>query len=69
MVNLLYTTTSISRNKRMKKLFLLVVMIFRLSTHDGIFLTQRRMPPKPQPAEVRVAIKRPWKKGKKKFKK
>ena len=53
----------------MKKLILLSVMLFRLFTHDGIFLSQRKMPPKPQPDEVRVVIRRPWKKGKKKFKK
>ena len=51
----------------MRKYILLVVMLFRLFTHDGIFLSQRRIPPKPQPAEVRVSIRRPWKKGKKKF--
>ena len=69
MVHLLHTTIGIFRNKKMKKLFLLAVLVFRISTHDGIFLTQRRIPPKPQPSEVRVAIRRPWKKGKKRFRK
>lgn len=50
----------------MKKLILLSTLTLRLLTHDGVFLTQRRMPPKLQPAEVRVAIRRPWKRGKKK---
>lgn len=49
----------------MKKYLLLSVVLFLLITHDGVFLSQRRMPPKPQPAEVRVAIRRPWKRGRK----
>jgi hypothetical protein len=68
-VYLLHIKIGILRDKRMKKLILLAVVLFRLLTHDGIFLSQRRVPPKPQPAEVRVAIRRPWKRGKKKFRK
>ena len=39
----------------------------RLLTHDGIMLENRRPKPKIQPAEVRTAIRRPWKRGKKKL--
>ena len=51
----------------MKKIILLSIILFRLITHDGVFLSHRRIPPKPQSGEVRVAIRRPWKKGRKKL--
>lgn len=52
----------------MKKKFLLLIIILRLITHDGVFINVRRPQPKPQPAEVRVFIRRTPKKGKKKWK-
>jgi hypothetical protein len=46
-----------------KKLILLVVVLLRVLTHDGIFTSQRRLPNKPQPPEIRIAIRRPWRRG------
>jgi len=51
----------------MKRFIFLSIILIRVLTHDGFFLSQRRFPPKPQPAEIRIAIRRPWRKGRKKI--
>jgi hypothetical protein len=51
----------------MKKLILLAVVLFRLLTHDGLFMENRRVQPKSQPPEVRSAIRRTWRRGRKLF--
>jgi hypothetical protein len=51
----------------MKKKLLLILIILRLLTNDGIFLQNRRPLPKRQSAEVFRFIRRPAKKGRKLF--
>lgn len=55
---------SFSRKKR-KRTFLIILIICRLITHDGVFINVRRPQPKKQPPEVREAIRRTWKRGQK----
>ena len=50
----------------MKKKFLIAMLLMRLVTNDGVFLNVRRPIPKNQPGEVRIFIRRPCKKGRKK---
>ena len=47
----------------MRNILLLSVIALRLITHDGVFLSHRKIPPKPQYKEVRMAIIRTWKRG------
>jgi hypothetical protein len=51
----------------MKKKMLLVLILIRLITNDGMMLQNRRPQPKRQPAEVFRFIRRPAKKGRKLF--
>jgi hypothetical protein len=50
-------------NVKSKKLILLVIVLVRVLVNDGIFTSQRKLPNRPQPPEIRVAIRRPWRKG------
>ena len=47
------------------KLWIQLLVIFRMVTNDGLFTEQRRFPPKKQPPEMRRVERR---KGKKHFK-
>ena len=49
----------------MKKKILPILILIRLMTNDGIFLENRRPLSRPQPPEIRAAIRRTWKRGKK----
>lgn len=49
----------------MKKKILPILILIRLITNDGIFLENRKPPNRTQPPEIRSAIKRTWKRGKK----
>ncbi len=49
----------------MRKKILPILIIIRLLTNDGVFLENRRNQYKPPPPEIRAAIKRTWKRGKK----
>lgn len=51
----------------MRKVILEALLITRLFTNDGVFLESRRIPVKKQSTDLMVAIRRPWKRGKKKF--
>ena len=51
----------------MKSKLLLIIILLRLITNDGIFLENRRPQPKRQSAEVLRFIRRPAKKGKKRY--
>jgi hypothetical protein len=50
----------------MKRLFLIVLLVIRLLTNDGVFLNARRVPPKKQFPEIIGFIRRPAKLGRKK---
>lgn len=50
----------------MKRLILLTLIIIRLITNEGVFISVKRPIPKKQPQEVFRFIRRPAKKGKKK---
>lgn len=49
----------------MKKITLILIILFRLVSHDGIMLDKRRPQPKRQPPEVIRFIRRPCKRGRK----
>lgn len=51
----------------MKGALIIGLIIIRLITNDGVFLNARRPQPKRTPTEVVRFIRRPAKKGKKKF--
>jgi hypothetical protein len=51
----------------MKKKILPILILLRLLTHDGTFLENRSPKPRIQPPEVRAAIRRTWKRGRKLF--
>ena len=51
----------------MKKAVLLILIIIRLLTNDGVLIQNRKPPPKRQPVEVFRFIKRPAKRGRKKL--
>ena len=53
----------------MKAIIINTLILMRILTHHGDFLDQRRMPPKRQSPEVRAALVRTWKRGKKRFRK
>ncbi|MFZ4804647.1 MAG: hypothetical protein ACOYLI_08300 [Synechococcus lacustris] len=50
----------------MKLILLELLILMRLACHDGVMLDHRRMPPRLQSREARLAIRRPWKRGRKK---
>jgi len=47
----------------MKKVILPILIFIRLLTHDGWFNDNRNIRIKVQPPEVRLAIRRIWKRG------
>lgn len=49
----------------MRKKILPILIIIRLLTNDGIMLENRSPKPRIQPPEVRAAIRRTWKRGRK----
>jgi hypothetical protein len=51
----------------MKRIVVHLLILARLLTHDGIMLENRRPIPKKQPPEVIRFIRRPAKRGRKKF--
>jgi hypothetical protein len=51
----------------MRKKLLPILILMRLLTHDGLFMENRRVQPKSQPPEVRSAIRRTWRRGRKLF--
>lgn len=51
---------------KLKKVILPLLIFFRLITHDGIMLENRRPIPKRQPPEIIRFIRRPAKRGRKK---
>jgi len=51
----------------MKEKIIIILIIIRLLTNDGIFLQNRRPIPKKLPVEVFRFIRRPSKKGRKLF--
>lgn len=52
----------------MRKVFLIVILFFRLFTNDGWFCENRNSKVKTQPPEIFRFIRRPSKRGKKKTK-
>ncbi len=51
----------------MKKKLLPILILIRILMNDGLFMENRRAQPKPQPPEVRAAIRRTWRRGRKLF--
>ena len=51
----------------MRKKLVPILILLRLLINDGLFMENRRIQPKPQPPEVRAAIRRTWRRGKKLF--
>ncbi len=51
----------------MRKKILPILILLRIMMNDGFFMENRRNQPKPQPPEVRAAIRRTWKRGIKKL--
>lgn len=49
----------------MKRIILPILILIRLLTNDGFFNENRNIKIKQQPPEVRSAIRRSWKRGKK----
>jgi hypothetical protein len=49
----------------MKKKILPILILLRILMNDGLFMENRRTQPKPQPPEVRAAIRRTWRRGRK----
>ena len=51
----------------MRKKLLPILILLRILMNDGLFMENRRAQPKPQPPEVRAAIRRTWRRGRKLF--
>ena len=51
----------------MKKAILPIIILIRLLTNDGFFNENRNIKIKQQPPEVRSAIRRTWRRGRKLF--
>ena len=49
----------------MKRIILPILILIRLLTNDGFFNENRNIKIKQQPSEIRSAICRTWKRGKK----
>ena len=47
----------------MKRAILPILILIRLLTNDGLFNENRNAKVKQQPPEIRLAIRRVWKKG------
>jgi hypothetical protein len=51
----------------MKRIILPILILIRLLTHDGWFNDNRNIKIKQQPPEIRSAIRRTWRRGRKLF--
>ena len=51
----------------MKRIILPILILIRLLTNDGFFNENRNIKIKQQPPEVRSAIRRTWRRGKKMY--
>ena len=47
----------------MKSIIIFLFLFLRIIENEGVILEKRRPKPRTQPPEIRIAIKRPWKKG------